>query len=135
MPAGLFVNAEYVGGLYEQKTFFTGGGGTSLPTLSTVYAKDNHVDGYYAQGGWTFGLNGSHPLTLAANYDVLRRGEGPGGSDAYTDENVGYGALYSLDKATRLRVWYTRPDKVAHATTAPNPEKYSLLVGEVQVKF
>ncbi len=135
LPAGLFVNAEYVGGLFEQRTSFSGGDNLTLPTLSTVYAKDNHIDGYYAQGGWTFGLNGSHPLTLAANYDVLRRGEGPGGNSSYTDENLGYGALYSLDKATRLRVWYTRPDKVAHAPTAPDPQKYGILIGEVQIKF
>ena len=146
IPTGtsqVFVNAEYVGGLYEERTFFTGTGNplTNGSALQTVYAKDNHVDGYYVQGGYTFGATGTHGLTLAANYDVLRRGEGPanafntGGSSAYKDENFGYGALYNLDKATRLRVWYNRPTTVAHQPGFPEPPKYGLLTGEVQVKF
>ena len=138
LPSGPFVNAEYVGGLYEQRSFFATPG--TLAT-STVYAKDNHVDGYYVQGGFTFGQTGTHPLTLAGQYDVLRRGEGkanafnPGGSSSYTDENVGYGALYNLDKATRLRVWYERADLVAHLPGSPKPPVYGLFTGEIQVKF
>ena len=143
LPVGLFVNAEYVGGLYEQRSYFAGGTApfTNDTALTTVYAKDNKIDGYYAVGGWTFGQTGAHPLTLAAQYDVLKRGEGkanafnPGGSDAYTDKNLGYGALYNLDKATRLRVWYTKPDAVAHNPAAAAPPKYSILTAEVQVKF
>ena len=96
LPSGPFVSAEYVGGLYEQRSYFATP--TALAT-STVYAKDNHVDGYYVVGGFTFGQTGTHPLTLAGQYDVLRRGEGkanafnPGGNRTYTDENVGYGVL------------------------------------------
>ena len=146
IPVGtsqVFVNAEYVGGLYEERTFFTGTNNplTNDSALQTVYAKDNHVDGYYAQGGYTFGATGTHALTLAANYDVLKRGEGPanafntGGNTSYKDENVGYGALYSLDKATRLRVWYVRPTTVAHQPGFASPPKYGLLTGEVQVRF
>ncbi len=146
IPTGtsqLFVNAEYVGGIYEERTFFTGTGNalTNGSALQTVYAKGNRVDGYYIQGGYTFGATGTHALTLAANYDVLKRGEGranafnTGGSGAYKDENVGYGALYQLDKATRLRVWYLRPTAVAHDPAFPAPPKYGLLTGEVQVKF
>ncbi len=137
-PSGPFVNAEYVGGLYEQRSYFASPAATGL---STAYAKDNHVDGYYAQGGFTFGQSGNHPLTLAGSYDVLRRGEGPanafnkGGSGSYTDENIGYGGLYNLDKATRLRVWWTRPDRVSHLAGTATPPRYSLLTGEVQVKF
>ena len=146
IPTGasqIFVNAEYVGGLYEERTFFTGTGNplTNGTVLQTVYAKDNHVDGYYVQGGYSFGATGAHALTVAANYDVLKRGEGKanafntGGSTAYKDENFGYGALYNLDKATRLRVWYNRPTTVAHQPGFPSPPKYGLLTGEVQVKF
>ena len=139
----VFVNAEYVGGLFEERTFFTGTASslTNASVLQTVYAKDNHVDGYYVQGGYTFGATGTHSLTLAANYDVLKRGEGkanafnPGGSSAYKDENVGYGGLYNLDKATRLRLWYVRPTTVAHQPGFASPPKYGLLTGEVQVKF
>ena len=146
IPTGasqIFVNAEYVGGLFEERTFFTGTGNplTNGSALQTVYAKDNKIDGYYVQGGYTFGATGTHGLTLAANYDSLKRGEGPanayntGGSDAYKDENFGYGALYSLDKATRLRVWYVRPTSISHQPGFAGPPKYGLLTGELQVKF
>jgi len=152
IPTGesqVFLNAEYVGGIYEERTFFTGTpdglpGGSNLTNgtaLQTVYAQGNHIDGYYVQGGYTFGATGTHGLTLAASYDVLKRGEGKanafntGGSDAYTDKNLGYGALYNLDKATRLRVWYNHPDAVAHQPGFSSPTKYGLLTGEIQVKF
>jgi len=146
VPTGknqVFVNAEYVGGLYEERTFFTGSanGLVNGSALQTVYAKDNKVDGYYVQGGYTFGATGSHSLTLAANYDVLKRGEGKanafntGGSSAYKDENFGYGALYNLDKATRLRFWYIRPTTIAHQPGFASPPKYGLFTGELQVKF
>ena len=146
VPSGtsqVFLNAEYVGGLYEERTFFTGTT-TSLTNgsaLQTVYAKDNKVDGYYVQGGYTFGATGNHGLTLAANYDVLKRGEGKanafntGGSSAYKDENFGYGALYNLDKATRLRFWFIRPTAIAHQPGFAAPPKYGLFTGELQVKF
>ena len=142
LPNGPFLNAEYAGGLYEQRSYFAT---STAASVTTAYAKDNHVDGYYVQGGFTFGQTGTHPLTLAVNYDVLKRGEGKanafnitGGSDAYTDKNIGYGALYNLDKATRLRFWYTRPDHIAHlpnATDSNNPHRYGLFTGEIQVKF
>ena len=142
LPAGPFLNAEYVGGTYEQRSYFVPGANPFAATpTNTVYAKDNHIDGYYAVGGFTFGQTGAHPLTLAVQYDVLRRGEGPkdslgnSGNSSYTDKNLGYGALYNLDKATRLRVWYTKPDAVAHLAGTPAPPKYGILTGEVQVKF
>ena len=137
-PFGPFVLAEYVGGLFEQRSYFNA---ASANGLTTAYAKDNHIDGYYVTGGWTFGQTGNHALTLAAQYDTLRRGEGgsngfnSGGSGSYTDENVGYGALYNLDKATRLRVWFERADRVAHLAGTGTPPRYGLFTGEVQVKF
>ena len=140
LPSGPFLNAEYVGGLYEQRSFFNQSSATPY-ALNTVYAKDNHVDGYYVNGGWTFGETGAHPLTLAYQYDVLRRGEGPangfnpGGNGSYTDENNGYGVLYGLDKATRLRFWYEKADRVAHLPGTPTPPRYGLFTGEIQVKF
>ena len=146
VPVGdsqVFLNAEYVGGTFEERTFFTGTTTdlTNGTSLQTVYAQGNKIDGYYVQGGYTFGATGTHGLTFAANYDVLKRGEGKanafntGGSDAYTDKNLGYGALYSLDKATRLRLWYNHPDAVAHQPGFNSPTKYGLLTGEIQVKF
>ena len=100
-----------------------------------MYAKGNHVDGYYVQGGYTITPTGNHPFTLGASYDVFKRGEGPGGSDTFTDKNLGYGALYNLDKATRLRFWYERPDHVAHAPGTLEPPRIGLFTGEIQVKF
>jgi len=134
LPGGPFVTAEYVGGLYEQRSFFNDGSATPF-ALSTVYAKDNHVDGYYVNGGYVFGALGSHPLTVAYQYDTLKRGEGRAGSGSYTDENNGYGVLYGLDRATRLRFWYEKADKVAHLAGTPTPPRYGLFTGEIQVKF
>ena len=137
LPSGPFVNAEYVGGLYEQVSYFNQSSATPY-ALNTSYAKDNHIDGYYVNAGWTFGQTGSHPLTLAGQYDVLRRGEGrvdTSSGSPYEDENVGYGVLYGLDRATRLRFWYERPDKVAHLAGTPEPARYGLFTGEIQVKF
>ena len=146
VPVGdsqVFLNAEYVGGTFEERTFFTGTATdlTNGTSLQTVYAKGNKIDGYYVQGGYTFGATGTHGLTFAASYDVLKRGEGPanafntGGDSSYTDKNLGYGALYNLDKATRLRLWYNHPDAVAHQPGFNSPTKYGLLTGEIQVKF
>jgi len=157
IPTGtsqVFVNAEYVGGIYEERTFFTGSTNSLIngSALQTVYAKDNRVDGYYVQGGYTFGATGNHGLTFAANYDVLKRGEGGrnnafnssvgpngqvyfGGNTSYKDENFGYGALYNLDRATRLRFWYDRPTTIAHQPGFAAPPKYGLFTGELQVKF
>jgi hypothetical protein len=138
-PAGPFLLAEYIGGKYEQRSFFntplTTSTTSALSGPTTVYAKGNHVDGYYVQGGYTFTPTGNHPFTLGASYDVFKRGEGPGSNDSYTDKNLGYGVLYNLDKATRLRFWYERPDRVAHAPGTLEPPRYGLFTGEVQVKF
>ena len=138
MPFSPFVQAEYIRGLYEQRSYL------ALPnnnTLTTVYAQGNRIDGYYVTGGWTFGQAGPHPLTLVAQYGVLRRGEGKAnsfngsGSGSYTDENVGYGALYNLDHSTCLRMWFERADHVAHAPGTSTPPRYGLFTGEVQVKY
>ncbi len=56
LPFGPFVNAEYVGGLFEQRSYF---GAPGANGLSTAYAKDNHIDGYYVTGGLTFGQTGA----------------------------------------------------------------------------
>jgi uncharacterized membrane protein len=134
LPSGPFLTAEYVGGLFEQRSFFNENSATPY-AFNTAYAQDNHIDGYYVNGGFTFGATGSHPLTLAYQYDTLKRGEGRGGSSTYTDENNGYGALYNLDKATRLRLWFEKADKVAHLPGTPEPPRYGLFTGELQVKF
>ncbi|BDI28077.1 hypothetical protein CCAX7_001280 [Capsulimonas corticalis] len=139
--ANIFVNGEYVAGKFEQRTYFANPAGSllnqsTLALSSNVYAPGNKVEGYYALGGYTFSPAGAHPLTFAVNYDEFNRAKSGAGSDSsYTDQNLGFGALYGLDKATRLRLWYTKPSKVAHAPSSVNPEKVGLFVSELQVKF
>ena len=133
LPTGPFVLAEYINGTYEQRTAF--------PTFAalaptTVYAPGNKVAGYYAQGGYTFTPAGSHPLSLYVSYDILKRANGGlGSNDAYDDENTGYGASYALDKATRLRVYYVKPSKVAHTPGTVAPPKIGQSLAELQVRF
>ena len=131
--AGPFVNAEYVSGKFEQRTFFAT---PAALTPTTAFAAGNRVEGYYGQGGYTFGPLGSHPFSLFVSYDRFRRAAGgAGSSSAYDDENVGYGGTYNLDKATRLRVYYIKPDKVAHAPTALEPPRIAQTTAELQVRF
>lgn len=138
LPAGLFVNGEYVSGQYEQRTEFgySAGAGFAL-SPTTAYAPGNKIAGWYAQSGWIFARRGPHPLTIFASCDVLRRASGgPGASDSFTDANTGCGVLCNLDKATRLRLYYVKPTKVAHDPAAPEaPLKIGQALAEVQVKF
>jgi hypothetical protein len=125
-PTGPFTQAEYLAGTYE-----------ALPPPVVAgtprpFAPGNKVDGYYLIGGWTFNGRGAHPLTLAFAYDRFRRSRDV---DAYTDENVGGGLLYHLDRSTRARLWYIKPSAVAHAPASSAPKKIGLFTGELQVRF
>ena len=129
-PFGVFANVEYENGPYQQLYRFT-----SQTAASAVDAPGNRIEGYYGQIGYSFFSKTDKPLSFFFNYDKLRRATaGPLKNDSYDDENQGYGASYNLDRATRLRVYYDRPDKVAHAPTF-NPEKISQTTAEVQVRF
>lgn len=130
-PSGLFLLGEYENGIYEQRTFFTG-----LSTLTTgAYAPGNRIEGYYGQIGYSFFNNTPKPLSFFFSYDKLRRAaSGAGSSDSYNDENLGYGAMYNLDAATRLKIYYIHPDKVAHAP-GTNVGGINETIGEIQVKF
>ncbi len=141
-PVGVFANAEYESGKYEQLFRFT-----SQTASSAVDAPGNKIEGYYGQIGYSFFSKTDKPLSFFFDYDVLRRSEGSGirffnatnalvglPTGQYTDENYGYGASYNLDRATRLRVYYDRPDQVAHAPGF-TPEKISQTTAELQVKF
>ncbi len=154
-PSGAFVDGEFVKGKYEQRSYFDEKlrsasnliGGDSLQT--DQYVKGNQIQGYYVWGGYTFGQTGNHAFTLAADYDVLQRSvsaqssaynsisnSGPAhGDSSFDDVNYGYGTLYNLDKALRLRLWYDTPVKVAHEAGTTTPPKISLLTAEAQVKF
>lgn len=132
--AGPFLLGEYLRGKYEQIASFgeTANSSANPGGLATVYAPGNKVQGYYVQSGFTFGKRTARPLTLFASYDVLKRNQD---NSAYDDENVGSGILYNLDSATRLRVYYVKPSKVAHVPGTPDPNKAALTTAEVQFKF
>lgn len=132
-PKGPFVLGEFLAGTFEQRTYMDA---TALK-LTTAAAPGNRIQGYYLTGGWNFGAGHPHPWALAISYDVLRRstsGMADSGSD-WNDVNLGIGALYNLDAATRLRFWYTSPSSVAHPAGTPEPRKIGLLTAELQVKF
>jgi len=134
LPSGPFVNAEYVSGPFEQLSYFTASSNNVKTT--TTRSLGNKVEGYYAAAGYTFKPTGNHPLTLVYMYDVFKRSSsGPVSNSSYDDVNNGYGILYNLDKATRVRFWYEDPTKVAHAPGTTDPPKIGLFTTELQVKF
>ena len=132
-PAGPFLTGEYVDGKFPVRTYFND---ASLGTVKTDFVDGNKIRGYYVQGGYTWGFKGVHPFTVAASWDVFDRSTNDSvDSDAYRDENLGYGVLYNLDAQTRLKLWYTDPNKVAHSSSVGNPDKVGLITSELQVKF
>ena len=54
---------------------------------------------------------------------------------SFDDEDLGYGALWNLDRQIRLRLWYTHPNKVAHAANVAEPKKVDMLTTEIQVRY
>ena len=132
-PGGLFLNAEYLSGKFEQVTWF------DQPTakLTTAAAPGNKVVGYYGMLGNNFNKSGQHPWSLAMSYDVFQRSSsgGPDSGSHFDDVNFGGGMTYMLDSATRLKLWYISPSRVAHPSANPDPHKVNLLTAELQVKF
>lgn len=132
-PKGPFLLAEYMGGTFEQTTYF------DQPTLKlvTANAPGNKIDGYYLTAGYNIDPKGAHPWSVAVNYDLLRR-SASGFTDSgssWDDKNFGFGVTYNLDAASRLKLWYLTPSAVAHPSAQPDPKKISLITGELQVKF
>jgi hypothetical protein len=159
---GFFADYEFVKGTYESRSYFDVPLGDSqiltgnpLGYSDDPYVKGNQVEGSYVWAGYTFNPTTPRPLTLAADYDVFQRSissqysklnaYGTGvyvvpptnvsSGSSYDDVNIGYGALYNLDKATRLRLWYDEPIAVSHLAGTSTPPKYGLYTAEVQVKF
>jgi hypothetical protein len=152
-----FADYEFVRGTYESRSYFdeyatnaySSVNGNPLGYMNDSYIKGNQVQGSYVWGGYTFFAATPRPLTLAVDYDVFQRsmtaqnnvlntygtGTYHGGNSSYDDVNLGYGALYNLDKATRLRLWYDEPFAIAHMPGTPEPPKYGLYTVEMQVKF
>jgi S-layer family protein/phosphate-selective porin O/P len=141
--SGPFVLGEYVAGKFERRTYFDNTVAGGLAPVTTNPAPGNRVEGYYGQIGYTLNGGTKHPLTLGFSYDLFRRSKSgvaagtPGGEsgDSFDDENIGGGALYNLDSAIRLRLWYEKPQKVAHAAGQPSPPKIGLFTAELQVRF
>lgn len=133
-PAGPFLTGEYMEGKFPIRTYFTD---PLLAKSTTDFVSGNKIRGYYVQGGYTWGFKGAHPFTVAGSYDVFDRsykGAADSGS-SFRDTNTGYGVLYNLDSATRLKLWYTKPEKVAHSAGTAEPDKIGLFTSELQVKF
>lgn len=144
-PNGPFLLGEYMAGRYDERDYF-GGSTTVINPLGFTTAEfvpGNHIKGYYIQGGWTFDKQGAHPFTLFLDYDALNRSDsgvaasatGGASGSTFDDVNWGYGALYNVDKALRLRLYYIKPNEVAHAVGTPEPSKVGLTTAEVQVSF
>ena len=60
---------------------------------------------------------------------------GGGSGASFDDKNIGGGILYNLDPAARIKLWYEKPDKVAHAAGQPEPAKIGLFTAELQLRF
>lgn len=152
-PGGTFFNAEYVAGTYEDRYYYYQTSKTALPSFtSDQYVKGNQVQGYYVWGGYTFNQSSPRPWTLAADYDVFQRSKSTdggktsadtlggtakstAGNSSFDDVNWGFGTLYNLDKATRLRLWVDEPVAVAHEVGTVAPAKVPLFTGEIQLTF
>jgi len=137
LPSGPFLNGEYVSGPYQQVSYLTFPATGNASTATTAAAPGNDVEGYYVQGGYTFRRKSNHPFTLIYSHDTFIRAENGyvSGGVRYSldDVNDSYGILYNLDRATRVRFWYTAPESVAYL--GPVPAKVSLFSTELQVKF
>lgn len=145
---GLFLMGEFERGTYEKLSFFSGATPSSLAFTqyanagnvdNTAYLKGNQAQGYYVWYGYTLNKNSQRPLSIGGDYDVFQRALSNSvanyhGSD-YDDVNYGFGAMYYLDKATRLRLWYDQPTSIAHAYSSPEPPKYGLYTAEMLFIF
>jgi len=130
---GAFLQAEYIGGKFDQRAYYANSDTTSF---TTAFTPGNKIVGYYVQGGYTWGSEGRHPFTTGATYDVFERAaSGPGSNSSYDDVNLGYGVLYNLDPQTRIRFWYNSPSKVAHLAGTAEPDRIGLFTSELLVKF
>ena len=151
-PCGAFLMGEYVAGTYESRYFFNQASAGSAPTYTNdAFVKGNQVAGYYIWGGYTLNQSSSRPWTIGADYDVFQRskktdggaastdtlatGNTTGANASYDDVNWGFGTLYNLDKATRLRLWVDEPVSIAHQPGTVAPQKVPLVTGEVQLSF
>ena len=132
-PTGPFVQAEYVSGKYEALPPYklANAGATPAVTLSD-FLSGNKVEGYYGLAGYTFSPKSAHPWSLMVAFDSFKRRKNV---SAQTDENVGFGGSYNVDKGLRIRAYYLQPSKVAHAANIADPKKRSLLTLETEFLF
>lgn len=127
-PWGTTLRAEYVGGIYE-----------STPDRSQ-YLQGNHAQAWY--------LTARHMLTkkleFAVKYDefmpITGLGTMAGGLSRMEimRKTLQGGLLYSLDSATRFRLWWQQgltPYDPSAAAGNSLRERMGLLSGEVQVRF
>jgi hypothetical protein len=126
-PWGTTLRAEYVGGVYE-----------TTPDRA-LYLENNHTQAWY--------FSARHPLTkkleVALKYDEfmpISQGSKLAGGLSRMDlirKTIQGGLLYSLDEATRLRLWYVKglTPYDPSAPSGPLRSRLGFLTGEVQIKF
>ncbi len=130
---GVFAQTEYLSGKYEALPPFKLPNTVVTPAVTlSDFLPGNKVEGYYLLGGYTFAGRSAHPWSLMAGWDVLKREKS---ESSQTDENIGFGGTYNLDRGLRLRAYYITPNKVAHAAGVSDPKKRPLLILETQFLF
>jgi len=137
---GSFLIGEYERGTYEKVGYFAPNGNGTYTFAATNDVKGNMAQGYYIWGGHTYNKQSNHAFTLAADYDVFQRSLSDDtksfkSGSSYDDVNYGFGTMYNLDKATRLRLWYDKPLEVAHEYGTMTPPRYGLYTAEMQFSF
>jgi len=127
MPWGSTFRAEYMGGLYE------------VAPDRSLYLPGNHA---YA---WVVSVK--HPVNnrfeLALKYDefypVSQSGVTVGGLGrmALMRKTIGGGILYSIDEATRFRLWYSKglTPYDPKASSGPNRSRLGLITSEIQITY
>nr|CAA9291883.1 hypothetical protein AVDCRST_MAG63-4428 [uncultured Armatimonadetes bacterium] len=137
------LKVEYVRG----KGGLNGANQNVVPSALRSYVDAAVVEGYYAQ----LGFNVGNRLKVVGAYEYFNRNADPADSgpfsvfgpnalrvrsEDFAEERAHFGALYSLDAATRLRLWYEAPLNYPNAPgAAESVGRSSFYTAEVQVKF
>lgn len=132
---------EYVRG----KGGLSGATQNVVPSALRPYVDAATVEGYYAQLGYNLGAR----LKLVGAYEYFNRNRDPADSGPlstfngqplskgnFAEERAHIGALYLLDTATRLRLWFEAPLNYPNAPGGSESiRRTGFYTAEVQVKF
>jgi hypothetical protein len=119
--------AEYAGGLFE-----------ATPDRSQ-FLRGNHVQSWYVMARHPFSKRFDGVLKFDEYMPISQAGKTAGGLGRMEliRKTFHIGALYQLDDATRLRLWYAKAltPYDPSATAGPLRSRLGLITGEVQVVF